>query len=157
MAEILRRARAARQAALADGSGTTTGCSPGEYHIMKVKTKRDRRHRIRLRARKRLVGTGERPRLTVFRSLAHTYVQVVDDQAGRTVAATSSRDPSLKAQLAGETRGSNKAGAEAVGRAIAEKLLAKQITRVVFDRGGFLYHGRVRAIADAARKAGLEF
>jgi large subunit ribosomal protein L18 len=124
---------------------------------MKIKTKEDRRDRIKHRIRKRVSGTTERPRLTVFRSLAHMYAQVVDDRTGSTIAAASSVEPAIKASLAGDARGSNKAGAEAVGRAIAERLKAKGITRVVFDRNGFLYHGRIKAIADAARQAGLEF
>ena len=124
---------------------------------MKIKTKEDRRNRIKHRIRKRVSGTTERPRLTVFRSLAHMYAQVVDDRTGRTIASASSVEPNLKASFAGEARGGNKAGAEAVGRAIAERLKAKGITRVVFDRNGFLYHGRIKAIADAARQAGLEF
>ena len=124
---------------------------------MKIKTKEDRRNRIKHRIRKRVGGTTERPRLTVFRSLAHMYAQVVDDRTGRTIASASSVEPTIRASFAGEARGGNKAGAEAVGRAIAERLKAKGITRVVFDRNGFLYHGRIKAIADAARQAGLEF
>ena len=124
---------------------------------MKIKTKEDRRDRIKLRIRKRVAGTPERPRLTVFRSVAHLYVQVIDDRSGHTIAAASSVEPSLKATFAAKVRGNNKAGAEAVGRAIAERLKEKGITRVVFDRNGFLYHGRIKAVADAARSAGLEF
>ena len=124
---------------------------------MKIKTKEDRRDRIKHRIRKRVSGTADRPRLTVFRSLAHMYAQVVDDRTGSTIASASSVEPAIKAAFASEVRGGNKAGAEAVGRAIAERLKAKGITRVVFDRNGFLYHGRIKAIADAARQAGLEF
>jgi large subunit ribosomal protein L18 len=124
---------------------------------MKIKTKEDRRDRIKHRIRQRVSGTTERPRLTVFRSLAHMYAQVVDDRTGRTIVSASSVEPAVKASFAGEARGGNRAGAEAVGRAIAERLRAKGITRVVFDRNGFLYHGRIKAIADAARQAGLEF
>jgi large subunit ribosomal protein L18 len=124
---------------------------------MRIKTKEDRRDRIKLRIRKRVAGTPERPRLTVFRSVAHLYVQVIDDRSGHTIAAASSVEPSLKATFAAKVRGNNKAGAEAVGRAIAERLKEKGITRVVFDRNGFLYHGRIKAVADAARSAGLEF
>lgn len=124
---------------------------------MKIKTTKDRRERIRLRQRKRIAGTAERPRLAVFRSVSHIYAQVIDDLASRTIAAASSTEPSLKALFTGEVRGGNRAGAEAVGRVIAERLKEKGITRVVFDRGGNLYHGRVRAVADAARAAGLEF
>ena len=124
---------------------------------MKIRTKRDRRDRIRLRQRKRIHGTAERPRLAVFRSVAHIYAQVIDDMAGRTVASAASTEPSLKEHFSGKVRGSNRAGAEALGRLIAERLKEKGITRVVFDRGGNLYHGRVRAVAESARQAGLEF
>jgi large subunit ribosomal protein L18 len=124
---------------------------------MRIKTKRDRRHRISLRLRKRIAGTPERPRLAIFRSESHIYAQVIDDQAGTTLAAASSTEPAIKAQLASGARGGNIAGAKAIGAAVAERLKAKGITRVVFDRGGFLYHGRVKAVADAAREAGLEF
>lgn len=124
---------------------------------MKINTKEDRRDRIRLRLRKRIHGTAERPRLCVFRSVSHLYVQAVDDRTGRTLAAASSVEPTLKAAMAGGARGGNIAGAKQVGRAIAERLVAKGITKAVFDRGGYLYHGRVRAVAEAAREAGLEF
>jgi large subunit ribosomal protein L18 len=124
---------------------------------MKIKTKDDRRHRIQLRQRKRISGTSERPRLSVFRSVEHIYAQVIDDLSGKTLASASSIDASLKATFAKEVRGGNLKGAEAVGKAIAERSIEKGIKRVVFDRSGFLYHGRIRAVADAARKAGLEF
>jgi len=124
---------------------------------MRIKTKEDRRDRIKLRIRKRVAGTAERPRLTVFRSVAHLYVQVIDDRSGQTLASASSVEPAVKGAFSSTERGGNKAGAEAVGRAIAERLKAKGITRVVFDRNGFLYHGRIKAVADAARQAGLEF
>ena len=124
---------------------------------MRIRTKKDRRERIQLRQRKRIFGTAERPRLAVFRSVAHIYAQVIDDTEGRTLAAAGSNDPALKSMFSGSVRGGNLAGAEAVGKVIAERLKEKGIVRVVFDRGGNLYHGRVRAVADAARKAGLEF
>jgi large subunit ribosomal protein L18 len=124
---------------------------------MKIVTKEDRRHRIKLRLRKRVHGSPERPRLSVFRSVAHIYVQVVDDNRGETIAAASSLEPGVKAAMNGAVRGGNRAGAEVVGRTIAERLLAKGVKKVVFDRGGYLYHGRVRAVAEAARQAGLEF
>ena len=124
---------------------------------MQIKTKDDRRQRIKYRIRKKMRGTSERPRLSVFRSVSHIYVQVIDDMAGATLAAASSVDPGVKAKMAGETRPGNRQGAELVGRTIAERLKEKGITRVIFDRNGFLYHGRVRAVADAARAAGLEF
>jgi large subunit ribosomal protein L18 len=124
---------------------------------MKIKTKKDRRERIGLRQRKRINGTAERPRLRVFRSVSHIYVQVIDDMHGTTLASAASTEPALKSAFSGTTRGGNVSGAKALGRTIAERLKDKGITRVVFDRGGFLYHGRIRAVAEAAREAGLEF
>ncbi|MGH9256706.1 MAG: 50S ribosomal protein L18 [Vicinamibacterales bacterium] len=124
---------------------------------MKIKTKEDRRERIKYRLRKRVRGSDARPRLTVYRSLAHIYVQVVDDMAGRTIASASSVEPSLRGAFAKEAKGGNLAGAQTVGKTIAQRLLEKGVKRVVFDRNGFLYHGRVKAVADAAREAGLEF
>jgi large subunit ribosomal protein L18 len=124
---------------------------------MKIKTKEDRRQRIKYRLRKRVRGSEERPRLTIYRSVAHIYVQVVDDMTGRTIASASSIEPSLKGTFAKEAKGGNVAGAKAIGKTIASRLLEKGVKRVVFDRNGFLYHGRVKAVADAAREAGLEF
>ena len=124
---------------------------------MKIKTKDDRRHRIQLRQRKRIAGTSERPRLSVFRSLTHIYAQVIDDMSGQTLVSASSLEPTLKSAFGKDVRGGNVKGAEAVGRVIAQRSIEKGIKRVVFDRSGFLYHGRVRAVADAARQAGLEF
>ena len=103
------------------------------------------------------MGTTERPRLSVFRSVSHIYAQVIDDLSGKTLVAAGSTDPKLKGVFAKDVRGGNMKGAEAIGKAIAERSIEKGIKRVVFDRGGFLYHGRIRAVADAARKAGLEF
>jgi large subunit ribosomal protein L18 len=124
---------------------------------MRIKTKEDRRDRIKYRIRKRVRGTGERPRLTVFRSVAHIYVQVVDDADGKTIASASTVEPALKGGLAKTAKGGNIEGAKTIGKAIAERLLEKGVKRVVFDRNGFLYHGRIKAVADAAREAGLEF
>jgi large subunit ribosomal protein L18 len=124
---------------------------------MKIKTKNDRRVRIQLRQRKRISGTKERPRLSVFRSVTHIYAQVIDDLSGQTLVSASTVDATLKGKLEKGVRGGNLKGAEAVGTAIAERSIEKGIKRVVFDRSGFLYHGRIRAVADAARKAGLEF
>jgi large subunit ribosomal protein L18 len=124
---------------------------------MKIKTKEDRRERIKHRIRKRVQGTEIRPRLTVFRSVAHMYAQVVDDMTGRTIASASTVEPDVKGALPKAARGGNVEGAKAIGKAIAERLREKGVTRVVFDRNGFLYHGRVKAVADAAREAGLEF
>jgi len=124
---------------------------------MKIITKADKRERIHLRQRKRISGNVERPRLSVFRSVTHIYAQVIDDLSGKTLVSASSIEPSLKGSFEKSVRGGNLKGAEAVGKAIAERSIEKGIKRVVFDRGGFLYHGRIRAVADAARKAGLEF
>jgi large subunit ribosomal protein L18 len=124
---------------------------------MKIHTKDDRRRRIALRQRKRIAGSSERPRLNVFRSVAHIYAQVIDDMTGQTIVSASSVDASLKGTFDKGVRGGNLKGAEAIGKAIAQRSIEKGIKRVVFDRGGFLYHGRIRAVADAARKAGLEF
>ena len=124
---------------------------------MKVRTKSHRRERIRLRQRKRITGTAARPRLAVFRSVAHISVQAIDDMAGRTLLSASSAEPAVRKAFTGTARGGNLAGAEALGQVVAERLKAHGITRVVFDRGGNLYHGRVKAVAEAARKAGLEF
>ena len=124
---------------------------------MKIKTVKDRRKRISLRQRKRINGTPERPRLRVFRSVSHIYAQVIDDHSGTTLASAASTEPALKPTFSAPARGGNVEGAKALGKTIAERLLAKGITRVVFDRGGFLYHGRIKAVAEAAREAGLEF
>jgi large subunit ribosomal protein L18 len=110
------------------------------------RTARARRHR---RVRVRVQGSGERPRLSVFRSLHHVYAQLIDDETGRTVAAAST------VQLSSGKKDAE--AAAAVGRAIAERAKAAGVTSAVFDRGGFLYHGRVKALADAARESGLEF
>jgi len=112
------------------------------------------RLRRQFRVRKRTRGTTERPRLTVTRSHKHMYAQVIDDQAGRTLAAASTVD---KEVLAGLSYGGNKAAAEAVGKAIAARALAAGIKQVAFDRGSCQYHGRVAALANAAREAGLAF
>ena len=109
---------------------------------------RQKRH---LRVRNRVAGTAERPRLNVFRSLAHIYAQVIDDDKGMTLAAASSLDKDFNG------KGGNIAAAKAVGAAIAKKALEKAITEVVFDRGGYIYHGRVAALAEAAREGGLKF
>jgi large subunit ribosomal protein L18 len=124
---------------------------------MRITTKKDRRQRIGLRQRKRIAGTAERPRLRVFRSVAHIYAQVIDDASGRTLVSASSTESALKPQLGGPARPGNVAGAQLLGKTVAERLIASGIKKVVFDRGGFLYHGRIRAVAEAAREAGLEF
>ncbi|HHW26184.1 MAG TPA: 50S ribosomal protein L18 [Firmicutes bacterium] len=121
---------------------------------MAVKGKEEKRVRRHLRVRKKVVGTPERPRLCVFRSLNHIYAQVVDDTARVTLAFASSNEPAFR-----ETHksGGNIAAAQAVGKMIAQRALDKGIKQVVFDRGGYLYHGRVKALADAAREGGLDF
>ncbi len=124
---------------------------------MKVTNREERRQRIKFRIRKRVRGTAERPRLSVFRSVSHIYVQVVDDLAGQTLASASSVEPLLKAKMTGGAKAGNNKGAVVIGETIAERLKSKGIVKVVFDRNGFLYHGRVREVAEAARKAGLEF
>ncbi len=108
------------------------------------------RQRIHSRIRQKLAGTAERPRLNVYRSLNHIYVQVIDDQKGETLVSASTLQSKSKT-------GGNVAAAKEIGKTIAEQAVAKGIKRVVFDRGGFLYHGRVKALAEAAREAGLEF
>ena len=109
---------------------------------------RQKRH---LRVRNHIHGTAQRPRLNVFRSLAHIYVQIIDDEKGVTLTAASSVEKGF------EGSGGNIEGAKKVGAAIAKKALDKGITEVVFDRGGYIYHGRVKALAEAAREAGLKF
>ena len=103
--------------------------------------------------RKRITGTAERPRLSVFRSAKHVYVQAIDDVTGHVLAAASDTETGIKASLTGP----KKERARQIGKAIGEKLKAKNITSVVFDRNGFIYHGRVKEVADGAREAGLEF
>ncbi len=107
--------------------------------------------RIHERIRRKLRGTPERPRLAVFRSVAHIYAQVIDDPQGATLVSASSVDKAAK------INGGNVAAAKAIGKLVAERAKEKGIKKVVFDRGGYLYHGRVKALADAAREAGLEF
>jgi len=124
---------------------------------MKVKTNKDRRTRIRLRQRQRIRGTAVQPRLAVSRSLANISAQIIDDHDGRTLVSASSAEPKVKALFKDGARGGNKAGAHVVGTVVAERLIETGVRRVVFDRGGFLYHGRIRSVAEAARKAGLEF
>jgi large subunit ribosomal protein L18 len=117
-------------------------------------TRRAARSRRQLRVRRKVAGTAERPRLNVFRSVAEIYAQVIDDGAGRTVVSASTLEPDVRPR----TEGLNKTDqAKLVGTLIAERARAKGIQQVVFDRGGYRYHGRVRALAEAARQAGLEF
>ena len=117
-------------------------------------SRNEHRQRIHLRVRTRVTGTPERPRLCVYRSNGHIYAQVVDDRSGRTLASASSLDPDTRKELKG---GSNVAAAKVIGKKIAERTRAAGIQQVVFDRGGYMYHGRVEALAAAAREAGLKF
>lgn len=122
--------------------------------MAKTSARRVSRIRRHERVRKRVSGTAERPRLNVFRSLTHMYAQVIDDVKGHTLASASTLDAELKVKLGEMTK---TAEAQAVGRLVAERALAAGIQKVVFDRGGYIYHGRVKALADAAREAGLDF
>jgi large subunit ribosomal protein L18 len=119
--------------------------------MIKKIEKKEIRNRIHRRIRRKLSGTAERPRLAVFRSVAHIYAQVIDDAKGATIVSASSVDKGAK------TNGGNVAAAKSIGKLVAERAREKGIKSVVFDRGGYQYHGRVKALADAAREAGLEF
>jgi len=114
----------------------------------------EHRRRIHVRTRKRLIGTPERPRLCVHRSARHIRAQVIEDQSGRTLASASSLDKEVRAKIKG---GGNVAASKVVGQVVAERAKKQGVEKVVFDRGGYQYHGRVRALADAAREAGLKF
>jgi large subunit ribosomal protein L18 len=115
--------------------------------------KNQKRGHVHERIRKKLAGTAERPRLNVYRSLNHIYVQVIDDLSGQTLVSASTAEGKKQERRTG----GNVASAKAVGKTIAERAKAKGVTQVVFDRGGYIYHGRVKALADAAREAGLRF
>ncbi len=119
--------------------------------MIKKIEKKEIRNRIHKRIRRKLAGTAERPRLAVFRSVAHIYAQVIDDAAATTLASASSVDKG------GRTNGGNVMAAKAIGKLVAQRAQEKGIKQVVFDRGGYQYHGRIKALADAAREAGLEF
>jgi len=112
------------------------------------------RVRIHERIRHRVKGTPERPRLAVYRSLSHIYAQIIDDRVGKTLVAASSADKGTKKVLKG---GGNVAAAKVIGKVVAERAKSAGVSKVVFDRGGYKYHGRVKALADAAREAGLQF
>lgn len=122
--------------------------------MKKTKTMRAARIRRHIRVRKRVNGTPERPRLCVFRSLSHIYAQVIDDVSGTTLAAASDLEPSVKGQLAGKKKSDV---ATLIGELVAERAKDKGVTKVVFDRGGYPFHGRIKALAEAARTGGLEF
>jgi large subunit ribosomal protein L18 len=121
--------------------------------VRKLSRNAHRQH-VHDRVRQRVVGTSERPRLCVYRSLGHIYAQVIDDQGGRTLVSASSLDKDTRAAIKG---GGNVAAAKIVGKTVAERSLAAGVQQVVFDRGGYMYHGRVQALASAAREAGLKF
>jgi len=122
-------------------------------HVKYGSEKARKRDKRKGAIRKRITGTAERPRLSVFRSAKHVYVQAIDDVTGRVLAAASDTEASIKAALTGP----KKERARQIGKVIGEKLVAKKITTVVFDRNGFIYHGRVKEVADGAREAGLQF
>lgn len=123
---------------------------------MIVKKDRAKARQVRqLRVRKTVHGTPERPRLNVFRSNENIYAQVIDDTVGKTLVSASTLDPEVKGRL--ESNGGNAAAAKIVGEVVAKRAVAAGVTKVVFDRAGYLYHGRVAALAEAAREAGLEF
>lgn len=122
--------------------------------MIKRRSRNASRQRRHLRVRRTVRGTTERPRLSVFRSLAHIYAQVVDDRDGRTLAAASSLDPEIRTQV---TAAKKTEAGKLVGQLVARRAKAHGVERVVFDRGGYLYHGRVKAVADGAREGGLDF
>jgi large subunit ribosomal protein L18 len=121
----------------------------------RMKAKRARREKAHLRARKRVQGTSERPRLSVYKSLRFIYAQVIDDTRGVTLAQANSSDPAIREALGASTAG--KEAAKKVGELVAQRAKEKGVEKVVFDRGGYIYHGRVQALADAAREKGLQF
>lgn len=123
--------------------------------MSRLKTKKDRTQRAHRRIRKRIRGTAEQPRLAVFKSAKHIYAQLIDDEAAQTLVASSSVAKELQADNL--PHGGNISGAALVGELLAKKALQKNIRKVIFDRGGFLYHGRIKALAEAARQGGLEF
>jgi large subunit ribosomal protein L18 len=121
-------------------------------------TRKAARQRVHQRIRKKVAGTAQRPRLAVHFSGKHVYAQVIDDDTGRTLAAASTTEPRMRSGLlAKDKAAANRVAAELIGKAIAERSLAKKLERVVFDRGGFFYHGKVKALAEAARAGGLKF
>ncbi len=126
-----------------------------DSHSKKIRIKRMRRKRAHLRLRNRVKGTTARPRLAVYKSLRYIYAQVIDDQSGKTLAQASSAEPELKQGLEGLT--GNVEAARRVGEAVAERAKAQGLDQVVFDRGGAIYHGKIKAVADGARAKGLVF
>jgi large subunit ribosomal protein L18 len=126
-----------------------------EHVTLRMKAKRERRERAHLRVRKRVRGSAERPRLSIYKSLRFIYAQVIDDERGVTLAAANSSDPAVREAVGKSTAG--KEAAKRVGELIAERAKEKGVEKVVFDRGGYVYHGRVQALADGAREKGLQF
>jgi large subunit ribosomal protein L18 len=125
--------------------------------MLRINSKNQSRQRVHDRIRKKVMGTPERPRLNVYRSLNHIYVQLIDDLKGVTLAAASTADDRKDRDKGSRVAGGNVASAKMIGKKIAELAKEKGVTKVVFDRGGYIYHGRVKAVADAAREAGLQF
>ncbi len=130
--------------------------SDGTTHKKRVQQKRSRRIRAHHRVRNRLRGTAQRPRLCVFRSLNHLYAQVIDDDLGQTLVQASTLDKDVAGKLESNSR-ANKKAARVVGQLLADRAKAQGVESVVFDRGGFIYHGRVKEVADGARENGLQF
>lgn len=126
-----------------------------EYLTKRIKRKRHRRKRAQMRVRNRIRGSEERPRLAVFKSVKHVYAQIIDDRRGHTLAQASSLDPQIRESLDGGSATVDVA--TRVGQALAERAKEQGIDKVVFDRGGYVYHGKVKALAEAARESGLEF
>lgn len=122
--------------------------------MIKKQDRRSQRIRRHLRIRKKIFGTAEKPRLSVFKSQRHIYVQLIDDTKGHTIVSASTLDPELRQKIA---KTYNKEAAKEVGKLIAQRALSKGINQVIFDRGGFKYHGRIKELADAAREVGLKF
>ena len=130
--------------------------SHGSTHKKRVQQKRTRRIRAHQRIRNGIRGTAQRPRLCVFRSLNHLYAQVIDDDLGKTLAQANTLDKEVASKLDGTSR-SNKAAAKVVGQVVADRAKANGVENVVFDRGGFIFHGRIKEIAEGARENGLKF
>lgn len=125
-----------------------------EHHAKKMRAKKARRFRSHRRVRNRVTGTTERPRLVIFKSLRFTYAQVIDDSTGKTLAQANSRESDVRGD---QDSPASSASAKAVGEILAERAKKAGVERVVFDRGGYIYHGKVRALAEGARSKGLEF
>jgi large subunit ribosomal protein L18 len=122
--------------------------------VINKESKNSRRKNRHLRVRKKVTGTPERPRLSIYRSLSNMYAQIIDDKTGKTLVAASTLDKDIKEAI---KYGGNKEAAKAVGQSVAKKAQAKDINNVVFDRGGYIYHGRIKEVAEGAREAGLQF